>query len=188
MNDIVSAVKTLILELELKNSKTKKIKLDAKIRLIEKISELLDEAFKNNKTDHPKSILNGISPSLPSLLRAHYLTRKASRVGFDWNSAGDILKKVEEEFAELKEEVKKKNHDGIEEELGDLLFVLVNVGRFLGINPEMALHKSIEKFISRFHHIEYSLGEKGKNLKDASLEEMEYLWEEAKKNESLIPS
>lgn len=127
-----------------------------------------------------ESILDGVPKSLPSLLRAQRLQSRASKVGFDWEKAQDVFGKIDEELAELKTALAKGTKKEIEEELGDVLFVLVNVSRLAGINAEEALKKTIKKFISRFKYIEKKAEEAKKDITDLSLEEMDSLWEEAK--------
>ncbi len=127
-----------------------------------------------------ESILEGIPKTLPSLLRAHRLQDRAARVGFDWEKVGDVLKKLDEELKEFKMALKTKRQDEIEDELGDIFFMLVNISRFIGVNSEEALRKTISKFILRFRYIEISAAEQGKKLSEMSLKEMDGLWEEAK--------
>jgi tetrapyrrole methylase family protein/MazG family protein len=129
-----------------------------------------------------ESILEGVPKTLPSLLRAHRLQDRAARVGFDWEKVGDVLKKLDEELKEFKEALKTKRQDEIEDELGDIFFMLVNISRFIGINPEDALRKTISKFISRFRYIEMKASESGKRLMEMTLDEMDRLWDEAKVN------
>lgn len=128
-----------------------------------------------------KSILEGVPRDLPSLLRAHRLQERAARVGFDWKHLNEALPKLDEELAEFKESLKKEDAAGIEEELGDVFFTLVNISRFLGVNPEEALRKTISKFIDRFRYIEEAAETAGRKLNDMTLEEMDRLWEESKK-------
>lgn len=133
---------------------------------------------KTGKT--PKGYLSGVPEVLPALLRAHKVSAKAARAGFDWRSAKEVLEKVDEEMEEFKEAVQKGNVREMENEIGDLLFTIVNVSRFLEVNPEDALRKTVGKFIRRFHHIEDGLRKKGKDLSSSTMEEMERLWQEAK--------
>jgi MazG family protein len=130
-----------------------------------------------------ESLMDGVPAQLPALLRAHRLTEKASKVGFDWKTGADAWEKVEEEIGELHEIVDKRAEGDAEEEFGDLLFALVNYSRFVGINPEIALRRSVDKFISRFRHIERRLKEQNKELHSSTLEEMDQLWDEAKERE-----
>jgi len=115
-----------------------------------------------------------------SLALAYQLTQRASKVGFDWPDIRGVLKKLDEELTEFQEALGRHDTKRAQEELGDLLFVLANVARFLKINPEQALRKTIQKFISRFRYVEVSLKKKGKSLKQSNLIEMDRLWEEAK--------
>src|SRR4030065_2791236 len=120
-----------------------------------------------------ESILEGIPKTLPSLLRAHRLQKRAAGVGFDWEKVEDVLKKLDEELKEFKEALKTKRQDEIEDELGDIFFMLVNISRFIGVNPEDALRKTISKFIHRFRYIEMNAAEQGKTLSDMTLNEMD---------------
>ncbi len=135
---------------------------------------------KEKGSEQRRSVLEGVPRSMPSLIRAHRLQERAARVGFDWSKIDEALPKLDEEIAEFKESLKKEEATGIEEELGDIFFMLVNVSRFLGINPEDALRKTISKFIRRFRYIEESAADAGKTLSDMTLDEMEKLWQEAK--------
>ena len=133
---------------------------------------------------HPEmsgSILNEVSTDTSSLSLAYRLTEKASGVGFDWPDVEGILDKLEEEMKEFREALSLHKRNRIREEIGDLLFVIVNIARFLQIDPEAALRKTIEKFVSRFQYIERSLREKGKTFQESSLLEMHRLCGEAKK-------
>lgn len=132
------------------------------------------------KAGEPQGLLSGIPEVLPALMRAHKVSQKAAKAGFDWQDIQEVFVKVDEELGEFKKEVLGRNAEGMEEEFGDLLFSLVNVGRFLEVNPEDALRKTISKFITRFNHIEQTIVEKGEDLSTASIEEMERLWTEAK--------
>jgi uncharacterized protein YabN with tetrapyrrole methylase and pyrophosphatase domain len=117
---------------------------------------------------------------IASLALAYQLTQRASKVGFDWPDIQGVLKKLDEELMEFREALRHRDPKRAQEELGDLLFVLANVARFLQINPEQALRKTIQKFISRFHYVEVSLKKRGKSLRQSNLIEMDQLWEEAK--------
>jgi tetrapyrrole methylase family protein/MazG family protein len=128
-----------------------------------------------------RSILKGVDKDSPSLSQAYRLTQKASRVGFDWPDIDGVLKKLDEELGEFKEAVSLGSRGRIREEIGDLLFVLANVSRFLQINPEEALKKTLKKFTSRFHYIERALREEGRSFHQSDLIEMDRLWEESKK-------
>lgn len=126
------------------------------------------------------SILEGVPGSMPSLLRARRLQDRAARAGFDWNKREDAMRKLDEELREFRKALEGEKRDEIEDEFGDVLFMLVNVSRFVGVNPEDALRRTIGKFIRRFRHIETRAAEKGVSLGDMTLEEMDALWEEAK--------
>ena len=129
------------------------------------------------------SILDGIPRSLPALNRAQKLARRASKVGFDWDTASDVFHKVEEELGEFRQAVASGSPSDIREELGDLLFVIVNAARHLEINSEAALNETSDKFERRFRHIEARLRQQGKSPADANLQEMDALWDEAKELE-----
>lgn len=139
------------------------------------------EEQKKKEGKQRESVLDGVPKELPSLLRAHRLQDRASRVGFDWQNVDDVMRKLEEELSEFREALQRKKEEEIEDELGDIFFVLVNVSRFVGINPEDALRKTISKFISRFRFIEMAASEMGKRLSEMTLAEMDALWDEAKK-------
>jgi len=138
------------------------------------------EAQKKLEGKQRESLLEGVPKTLPSLLRAHRLQDRASRVGFDWDKIDDVMKKLDEEIGEFREAMEKNQEDAIEEELGDVLFMLVNISRFIGVNPEDALRKTISKFISRFRYIEMAAADSGRKLADMTLAEMDALWDEAK--------
>ncbi|MDX1762935.1 MAG: nucleoside triphosphate pyrophosphohydrolase [bacterium] len=135
---------------------------------------------KEKKGEERRSILAGIPQALPSLLKAHRLQDRAARVGFDWEHLSQVIEKVEEELAEFKTALKEKDAEEIEWELGDLLFAIVNLSRFIKISPEDALRKTISRFIGRFQHIEEHAVRQGVELHTLTLEEMDRLWEEAK--------
>lgn len=126
------------------------------------------------------SVLDGIPRGLPALQQAMKLQERAARVGFDWKHRRDVLKKVKEELRELEETLHTRSRRRREEELGDFLFALVNYARFIGINPESALRLTIRTFIERFQYIEHEVSRSGRRLSDASLAEMDTLWEKAK--------
>ncbi len=130
------------------------------------------------------SVLDGLPKSLPALIKARRIQEKVSRVGFDWEHTEDVMLKVEEELQELKEASRNHDREAIEEELGDLLFAVANLARFVSLCPEDALHKTIDKFQNRFRYIERELPKRGLKLGEATLEEMDRLWHEVKKQES----
>lgn len=143
----------------------------------------------------PESVLDGVPKTLPALLRAYQIQARASRVGFDWthDKAGfdEVLNKVEEEIRELRTALRLPPSDGaatdrqqeIASEFGDVLFSLVNLARFVKVNPEDALRESINRFADRFHYIEAQAAAAGRTINDLSVEEMNRLWEEAKGKE-----
>ncbi|MEW6062223.1 MAG: nucleoside triphosphate pyrophosphohydrolase [Bacteroidota bacterium] len=126
------------------------------------------------------SVLDGIPQSLPALMKAEKVQRKASKVGFDWPTKEEVWKKVEEEINELHSAVASNNHDEVNKEFGDLLFSLVNYARFINVHPEEALQATVKKFTVRFQYIEEQLKEQGKDIHQTSLKEMDKLWEESK--------
>ena len=130
--------------------------------------------------DHGKGFLDGIPLVHPALTRALKLQEKAARVGFDWKEAKPILDKIEEEIGELREAMEKGAEDEVAGEFGDVLFALVNFGRHLKLDAEDALRRTNEKFRTRFHYVEAALQAQGRTLDDASLDDMEALWQQAK--------
>ncbi|HVF58057.1 MAG TPA: nucleoside triphosphate pyrophosphohydrolase [Pyrinomonadaceae bacterium] len=148
--------------------------------------------------DKDSSLLDGVSAKAPALMEAHQLTTKAARVGFDWQRLEDIFDKLQEEVGELRDAIKEQAavarpsgdapppEDGAErvrEEVGDLLFAVANIARHLQVEPEAALKLTNRKFRRRFRHIERGLASRGRALGDATLDEMEELWQEAKSDE-----
>jgi nucleoside triphosphate diphosphatase len=127
-----------------------------------------------------KSLLSGVKAGQPALARAMELQRKASTVGFDWNDPRAVLRKIREEADEIEAALDRDDKVGLAEETGDLLFALVNLARHVGADPELALRTTNVKFERRFGYIEHALASRGRSLEDASLEEMDALWEEAK--------
>ncbi|MFQ5768826.1 MAG: nucleoside triphosphate pyrophosphohydrolase, partial [Acidobacteriota bacterium] len=131
----------------------------------------------------PASVLDGVPATFPALLRALRLTEKAARVGFDWVAEEDLLKKMDEELAEFKTAVAERRLDKMTEEMGDLLFVMANLARRHRLDPEEALRQANLKFQRRFRFMERRLERKGKSPSGATLNELETLWEEAKREE-----
>jgi tetrapyrrole methylase family protein/MazG family protein len=129
------------------------------------------------------SLLDGVSRALPATLEGFQLTRKASRIGFDWEEAGGVFEKLLEETAELKKATQEQDHLRVEEELGDLLFAAVNLSRFLKIDPEIALKKANAKFSRRFREMERRARKSGQEFKDLPREKMEALWDATKRAE-----
>jgi MazG family protein len=137
------------------------------------------------KNGNGESALSGVPKVSPALLKAYRLQQKAARFGFDWSKWEDVYDKASEEMLELKQAIESNNNDNIEEEIGDLLFSVVNLARFMNIDPESALNRMNKKFISRFQYVEKKLAEQGRTLNDSNLEEMDSLWNEAKKVNNL---
>jgi len=141
------------------------------------------ESLKLKEKGGNKSVLSGVPVSLPALIKAHRIQDKARSVGFDWEHREQVWDKVQEEFTELKVEIDAMDKEKMEAEFGDLLFSLINAARLYDINPENALERTNRKFISRFNYLESKTITIGKDLKAMSLEEMDVLWDEAKKIE-----
>lgn len=127
-----------------------------------------------------ESILDGVPKALPALLKAYKIQSRVAKVGFDWDNIGGVIDKIKEELGEVEEAINSGEKDKIEEEIGDLLFSIVNLARFLKIDPETALRKTNRKFEKRFRKLEKLAKNKGKTLKDMTLKEMDNLWDEIK--------
>ena len=151
------------------------------------------------QTGRPGSHLDGVPKTLPALLRAFQIQARAARAGFDWPQVSHVMEKVEEELRELREamapgsqgtspagttEANSERQDRIESELGDVLFAFVNLGRFIKVNPEEALRKAVNRFTDRFQYIEAQAASAGRTLEEMTLEEMDALWEEAKRKQA----
>lgn len=145
----------------------------------EEVSKAWEELKLKEKNGN-KTILGGVPNSLPSLVKAFRIQDKARNAGFDWKNKEDVWNKVLEELDELKEEIVRLDHDKMEAEFGDLLFSIINAARLYGINPDNALERTNQKFISRFNYIEQKVNEKGLHIKDLSLDDLDTLWDEAK--------
>jgi XTP/dITP diphosphohydrolase len=128
-----------------------------------------------------KSVLGGVPASLPSMIKASRIQEKARAVGFDWNIRSQVWEKVNEELDELKHEIESMDKEKTEEEFGDLLFSVINAARLYGIDPETALEKTNIKFIERFNYLESKTLKKGRKLSSMTLDEMNDIWEDAKK-------
>lgn len=139
------------------------------------------EAIKKEEFGHRESVLDGIPRSLPALLKARRVGKKASNVGFDWPDKSGPIEKIREEIAELEEAMKKNNKETIHREFGDLLFSLANIARHLDVNLEDALNDATGRFIKRFAHMEKSLEKSNKKMEDMSLDALDRLWEDAKR-------
>ena len=138
------------------------------------------EALKLRKKARKSGVLGGVPRSLPAMVKAFRISEKAAAVGFDWNSAAEVWDKVNEELHEVEAEMQSGNKDNLEAEFGDLFFALINACRKNGIDPENALERTNKKFIERFNYLEKRIAEQGKMVNEASLDEMEQYWQEAK--------
>ena len=138
------------------------------------------EQLKLKEKGGNKTVLEGVPSSLPSIVKAHRIQDKARNVGFDWEERTQVWDKVQEEFNELKAEIEQMDADRMEAEFGDLFFSLINAARLYKINPDNALERTNQKFIRRFNYLEQETIQKGRSLKEMSLEEMDQLWNEAK--------
>jgi MazG family protein len=140
-----------------------------------------------SRTSEQRSLLEGIPSKLPAFHEAHQIASRAARVGFDWPDIEGIFDKLQEEVRELKEVIAtgrdQDKRDRLEDEIGDMLFVIVNIARYLKIDSESALKRANRKFKTRFQYMERQLAEQGKSLEETSLDEMEALWQKAKSAE-----
>ena len=135
------------------------------------------------KKEGKKSAIDGIPKLLPALVRSYRMQNKAATVGFDWSDIEPVWEKVEEEWSELREAAESGNREKVEDELGDLLFSIVNLSRFLKTNPEDALRKTIGKFDRRFREVESEFRQRNRSMTDVSLAEMDEVWDRVKKKE-----
>lgn len=140
------------------------------------------EEIKLKEKGGNKTVLEGVPASLPSMVKAYRIQDKARNSGFDWNQRHDVWDKVKEELGELEAEIEHMNEDKIEAEFGDMLFSIINAARLYGVNPDNALERTNQKFIYRFNYMEKKIKETGKTLKEMALDEMEEIWQEAKKH------
>ena len=149
----------------------------------ETVGQVLDnwEQLKLKEKDGNKSVLSGVPAALPSLIKAYRMQDKARHVGFDWEKKEQVWDKVKEEFSELQVEIANLDKDKAEAEFGDLLFSVINAARLYGINPDNAMERNKKKFLRRFNYLEEHTLKKGIQLKEMSLEEMDVIWDEAKK-------
>ena len=141
------------------------------------------EQIKLKEKDGNRSVLAGVPRSLPALIKAYRMQEKAANVGFDWPDKAGVWQKLKEEIAEFEREAERKEAAAMEAEFGDVMFSLINVARFYGINPENALEHTNRKFLRRFGYIESQLSAEGKKISEVDLEEMDRLWNEAKSQE-----
>ncbi len=141
------------------------------------------EQLKIKENNGYKPVLSGVPASLPAIVKANRIQEKVRGVGFDWEKRDQIWDKVMEEISELKDEIEQHNTDSIESEMGDVLFSIINASRLYGIDPEAALEKTNRKFIKRFNYLENETLKKGVSLHNMSLDEMNVIWEQAKKED-----
>lgn len=141
------------------------------------------EQIKQQEKDGNERVLSGVPDALPSLIKAYRIQDKARNVGFDWKEKEDVWDKVHEELEELKTELAKGDKENSTRELGDFLFSVINAARLYKLNPDNALEMTNQKFIRRFNYVEDHSMKQGKSLKDMTLEEMDKLWDEAKRQE-----
>nr|WP_294706258.1 nucleoside triphosphate pyrophosphohydrolase [Prevotella sp.] len=141
------------------------------------------EQIKQQEKDGNERVLSGVPDALPSLIKAYRIQDKARNVGFDWKEKEDVWDKVYEELEELKAELAKDDKENSTRELGDFLFSVINAARLYKLNPDNALEMTNQKFIRRFNYVEDHSVKQGKSLKDMTLEEMDKLWDEAKRQE-----
>ena len=141
------------------------------------------EQIKLKEKDGNKSVLSGVPDALPALIKAYRIQDKARNVGFDWEERTQVWEKVKEEIAEFEQEVDRMDKEKAEAEFGDVMFSLINAARLYKINPDNALERTNQKFIRRFNYLEAHTIKEGRNLKDMTLEEMDAIWNEAKKLE-----
>ncbi len=148
----------------------------------EKVAQNWEE-IKLRERGGNRTVLAGVPDALPALIKSFRVQEKAANVGFDWETPEQVWDKVKEEIGEVGEAIASGKEVDIEAEFGDLLFSVINAARLYKVNPENALERTCRKFISRFNHVESRAAEDGKHVRDLSLEQMEELWQEAKKNE-----
>lgn len=154
---------------------------DVKVTDAQNVLENWEAIKLKEKGRKKKRVLEGVPKSLPAMVKAHRIQDKVRGVGFDWEEKEQVWDKVREEFSELEDEMKAGNQLDMEKEFGDLFFSMVNAARLYGIDPEAALERTNLKFIKRFNYLEENTLVKGKSLHDMSLNEMNVIWEEAKK-------
>lgn len=152
---------------------------DGRADTAEDVKKRWDE-IKAEEKPKPKGLLAGVPRSVPALVEAQKISKKAADAGFDWENVGQVYDKVDEELQELRA----ADSNGVEEEIGDLLFTVVNLARFMRVDPEQALRKTNAKFRRRFASVEAGLEARGKDLAASNVAEMEELWQQAKRSES----
>jgi len=155
---------------------------EKKVRDAQEVVDNWAKIKRQEKKEKPEEVLNRVPASLPALLRAHRLSERAARFGFDWKDKEQVWEKVKEEFLELKTAMEEKNAEKVKEEIGDLIFSLVNLSRHWGFNAEDILRHTNTKFTDRFNKMILSLREKGIDVEKASIEQMDQIWEEIKRD------
>ena len=138
---------------------------------------------KKKRGDEPKPLLDSVPRTMPALVEAQQIASKAAGVGFDWDNIEQVIAKLDEELDELRQARDGSNPAHVEDELGDILFVIVNIARFLKVDPEQALRRTNAKFRRRFGYVEARLAGRGRRLADSHIDEMEELWQEAKQSD-----
>jgi XTP/dITP diphosphohydrolase len=151
---------------------------------VENAGEVMQNWEDLKRKEGTKSVLAGIPSSLPALVKANRIQEKVRAVGFDWEKKDQIWDKVQEELKELQQEVKDDNQDDIENEFGDLIFSIINAARLYEVDPESALERTNQKFMNRFKFLEDKTINQGVSLKNMTLEEMNVIWDQAKKSNS----
>ena len=175
--DINSIIEKLILKLKRRHPHIYENKQDLTAEEVESNWEKIKKTEKNIETT-----LGNIPKSIPPMIKAMRIQEKVKSVGFDWDETSQVIEKIKEEFNEVKEEIKKLNNDKkIKNEIGDLMFSVINLARFIGIDPEESLERTNIKFINRFNEMERKVQIDRKKLKDMSLKEMDRYWEKSKK-------
>lgn len=157
---------------------------DGNAKTSDEVKVRWDEIKQQEKKDRgeQRGMLDGVPRAMPALVEAQQISSKAAAAGFDWESAAQVFDKVREEIAELEQARSARDQGEMEGEIGDLLFTIVNLARFLKVDPEQALRRTNAKFRKRFAHVEQGLAARGKTVSASTLEEMEALWQEAKQN------
>lgn len=175
--DINSIIEKLISKLKRRHPHIYENKQDLTAEEVESNWEKIKKTEKNIETT-----LGNIPTIIPPMIKAMRIQEKVKSVGFDWDETSQVIEKINEEFNEVKEEIKKLNNDKkIKNEIGDLMFSVINLARFIGIDPEESLERTNIKFINRFNEMERKVQKDRKNLKDMSLKEMDRYWEKSKK-------
>ena len=175
--DINSIIERLISKLKRRHPHIYENKQDLTAEEVESNWEKIKKTEKNIETT-----LGNIPTSIPPMIKAMRIQEKVKSVGFDWDKTSQVIEKIKEEFNEVKEEIKKLNNDKkIKNEIGDLIFSVINLARFIGIDPEESLERTNIKFINRFNEMERKVQKDRKNLKEMSLKEMDRYWEKSKK-------